>query len=60
VSDIGDQIEGNHRCQNCEDLRQQLVEMEREMMLFKRNAIHAQQQLRELQDKLEREANYKD
>jgi hypothetical protein len=60
MSDIGDQIEGHHKCWNCVDLKQRLVEMEREMMLYKRNAIHAQRLLKELQDKLDREANYRD
>lgn len=63
MSDIGDQIEGHHTCHNCKELRERLLEAERERMLFKRNALHAQQELEELRaqiDELEAKANFRD
>lgn len=62
MSDIGNQIEGNHRCRNCEKLKEELLWTERERMLFKRNALHAQRDLAELRariDQLEAEANFR-
>lgn len=62
MSDIGDQIEGHHTCHNCKELKERLLEAERERMLFKRNALHAQQELEELRarvDQLEIEASFR-